>query len=84
MKTSLREPAKRADGTPSIDGLSLLPITVIALGCPKPQGERLMSLQSAVARLIALICNIHLPLRRGPAALSRGPLASAMFQPSDF
>jgi hypothetical protein len=54
------------------DRLGLVPVSIIALGAPAQPVERLMAVQSAVARLVGWLADLRLPrLRVAP------PLRSA-------
>lgn len=43
------------------DGLDLFPVSIIAFGAPAQPVERLMAVQSAVARLVGWLADLHLP-----------------------
>lgn len=53
----------QSDKNPA-DGLSLFPVTIIALGTPTAPVERLIGLQSAVSKGVDLILNLQLCLPR--------------------
>ncbi|MBA4100320.1 MAG: hypothetical protein C0484_26545 [Rhodospirillum sp.] len=54
------------------DRLGLVPVSIIALGAPAQPVERLMAVQSAIARLVGWLADLRLPrLRFAP------PLRSA-------
>lgn len=47
-------------------GLDLFPISVVALGCPSGPAQRLMVLQSAVAKAVAIIAAVRVSSLRLP------------------
>ena len=65
-RTARRDPAEDWKNSRSIGWLSRLPVTIVAFGCPTASDERLMALQSIVARLVGLLANLHLPRLRIP------------------
>jgi len=49
------------------EGLELFPVSIIALGTPAAPVERLIAVQSAVARLVGWLADLRLPrLRLAP------------------
>lgn len=51
----------------SADGFGLIPVSIIAHGAPAQPVERLMALQSAIARLVGWLADLRLPrLRLAP------------------
>jgi len=44
------------------DGLSLIPVSIIAFGAPEAPVERLMGLQSAIAKGVEWLANLRPPL----------------------
>jgi uncharacterized membrane protein YkgB len=55
----------------STDGLGLIPVSIVALGSLEAPVERLMTLQSAIAKLVDVIAtlSVRLPLRTRSAWL---------------
>ena len=54
------------------EGLELFPVSIIALGAPAAPVERLIGVQSAVARCVGWLANLRLPrLRLAPHAAQR-------------
>ena len=52
------------------DRLGLVPVSIIALGAPTQPVERMMAVQSAVARLVGWLADLRLPrLRLAPPPL---------------
>lgn len=47
-----------------VDGLGLFPVSIVALGVPAAPVERLMALQSALARLVGWFAGLRLPRLR--------------------
>ena len=54
------------------NGLSLIPVTIIAVGPAEQPVERLIGLQSAIARAVDWLCDLRLP-RLGNAPLDLHP-----------
>ena len=51
------------------NGLGLIPVSIVALGAPAQPVERLMALQSAIARLVGWLADLRLPrVRLAPTA----------------
>jgi hypothetical protein len=51
-------------------GLGLIPVTIVAVGPSDQPVERLIGLQSAIARAVDWLCDLRLPrLRRAPLHL---------------
>lgn len=46
------------------DRLDLMPVSIIALGAPAQPVERMMAVQSAVARLVGWLADLRLPRLR--------------------
>lgn len=57
---------------PKFEGLSLMPVSIIALGVPAAPVERLIWLQSAIARSVDWLASLRLPRFR-PAAFRFHP-----------
>ena len=54
------------------EGLELFPVSIIALGVPAAPVERLIGVQSAIARCVEWLANLRLPrLRLAPPAAPR-------------
>jgi hypothetical protein len=51
------------------NGLSLIPAAIVAVGPSEQPVERLVGLQSAVARIVGWLCDLRLPRLR-PAPLN--------------
>lgn len=51
----------RANSKQIAEGLDLFPISIVALGCPTEPAPRLMALQSAVAKAVAVLAAIQFP-----------------------
>lgn len=61
----------KTDRNPA-EGLDLFPVSIIALGVPATPVERLIGVQSAVARCVGWLANLRLPrLRLTPHAAQR-------------
>jgi len=54
----------------STEGLGLYPVSIVAFGPPAAPVERLMGLQSAIARAIGWLANPRLPNVRPPRAFA--------------
>lgn len=54
-QTARRDPAEAWNDPRPADGLSLFPVTIAALGSPVTPAERLMALQSGVAKLVEFL-----------------------------
>lgn len=46
------------------NGLSLFPVSIVALGAPEAPVERLMGVQSAISKGVELLAALRLPLPR--------------------
>ena len=46
------------------NGLSLFPVSIVALGAPEAPVERLMGVQSAISKGVELLATLRLPLPR--------------------
>lgn len=46
------------------NGLSLFPVSIVALGVPEAPVERLMGVQSAISKGVELLATLRLPLPR--------------------
>ena len=53
-------------------GLGLIPVTIVAVGASEQPVERLIGLQSAIARAVDWLCDLRLPRFR-PAPLDLHP-----------
>jgi hypothetical protein len=53
------------------EGLSLIPVSTVALGTPDAPVERLIGLQSAIARCVGWLADPRLPRLPMPFAASR-------------
>lgn len=51
----------RANSKQIAEGLDLFPISIVAIGCSTGPTARLMALQSAVAKAVAVLAAIHFP-----------------------
>ncbi len=76
QRTARRDPAEDWSRPRSIDCLSRSHVTIVALGCPTISDDRLIWLQSAVARFVDLLARLHMPRFRLP----RLALAAALLR----
>lgn len=65
-RTTRRDPAEDCYGLRSADWLSRSHVAIVALGCPTAPDDRLIGLQSAVARFIGLLARCRMPRFRLP------------------